>query len=272
MKAVLERIRSLSIYDSMLGFLLFLGIGSNLYLNFYLSPNPSLLAGFFARIFFVPVFAALLDILIKRFLLKRPFAPPKTALISGLFVAGIMDPSAPLYVPFIAAAFAILSKHIIRNKSRNIFNPAAFGITLSVLVFTYAFGMEVFAAWWIASTPIVIPLGLFISYKMDKLPLTLSFFVSYCAAMLVLFGASAGSLVEPIFVSTFFFFASFMLLEPRTSPYTLRGMVLAGFCVGVLCAVLPLVALPIDFTLVSLLAMNVFKDILDSRLPGKLAA
>ncbi len=269
MEGILGRIRGVSIYGFMIAFLLFLGIASNLYMNFFLSENPSLLAEVFARLFFVPVFAALLDVAIKHFLLKRPFALPKTALISGLFVAGILDPSAPLYAPFAAAAIAIISKHIIRGKGRNIFNPAAFGITLSIIVFTYAFGVKVFAAWWISSTFLAIPLGLFISYKMEKLPLTLSFFATYCAALLLLFGASISSFTQPIFASIFLFFASFMLLEPRTSPYTFRGMVLSGVCAGILCAVLPLAALPLDFTLVSLLAMNIFKGVLDRSLPDK---
>jgi len=109
----------------------------------------------------VPVIAAILDYVIKHYRFKsRQF--PKTAIISGLLVAMIIE----TFVFAIAAAvIAILSKHVIARKSSNIFNPAALAI-----IMTGFFGAG--ASWWAASTPLVL-LGVFIIYKIRKMTLAI---------------------------------------------------------------------------------------------------
>ncbi len=267
MPTIQERLDAVPIYDFMAVFLATLGIVSDAYLNLFLSARWPVFLAWLGQLAAIPAFAALLDVAIKHFALKKPFAVPKTALISGLFIAGIIDPSAPIIVPLSAAAIAILSKHLLRFRARNIFNPAAFGIAVTGILFTYIFGINVVGAWWIASTLLVIPFGLFISKRMEKLPLTLTFFITYVLTLLLVFGRSPGSFAEPIFVSTFLFFASFMLIEPRTSPYTLGGMLVGGFGVGMLSAALPAILPSVEYTLFALLVMNVFKDFLDRKLP-----
>ncbi len=267
MPAIMERIKALQMYDFMIIFLSALSVVSNLYFNFFSSQNTALLLSVFARTLIVPAFAACLDLSIKYFLLKKPLALPKTAVISGLLVNGIIDQSAPIIVPLVAATIAIVSKRIIRSEKRNIFNPAGFGVFSAVIIFTYILGQKVFGAWWVASTLLAVPLGFYISYRMRRLPLTLSFFIAYAVSLAVFFGTPLSSLVKPLFVSTFFFFASFMLLEPRTSPRTMCGMVLAGTGVGLILSFLPSFAPPLEFTLASLMIINVFKGFLDKKLP-----
>ncbi len=272
MPSFLESLKAFSIYDYMIVFLVTLGVAADVYLNVFASNNPAMLAQGFGRLLLIPAFAGLMDYAIKKFFLKKYPGIPKTALISGLFVAGILDPSTPLPIPFIAVALAILSKHLFRAHARNAFNPAAFGIAITGILFTYFFGINVVGSWWIASTLLTVPFGLFISYKMEKLPLTFSFFAAYAVTLAALFGQPLNSIFQPVFVSAFLFFASFMLIEPRTSPYTFRGMVLSGICTGVLSAWLPGILPPMEYVLVSLLAMNLFKGVLDKKLPNKMSA
>jgi Na+-translocating ferredoxin:NAD+ oxidoreductase RnfD subunit len=263
MHPITEKLNSISIYDYMIVFLLVLGMASG-----FSGLFPAAVMGeAFLRFAFVPVFAVLLDISIKRFALKKPLKAPKSAFISGLFVAGILDPTAPIYIHLTAAALAILSKHILRMGGRNIFNPAGFGISLTSIIFTYILGINVLGSWWIGATLLTIPLGLYISYRMVKLPLTFSFYAVYALAAILMLKLPVELILEPSFISGYFFFASFMLLEPRTSAYTFKGMVVFGMVVALLSASLPLALPPVEFTLVSLMAMNIFKDLLDKRFP-----
>ena len=221
----------------------------------------------FVRMVTVPIFAAIVDLSIKHFVLKKSIEIPKTALISGLFVAGILDPTAPLHVHLIAATLAILSKHVLRIGKRNIFNPAGFGITITSIIFTYLLKTSIVGSWWVGATLLVIPLGLFISYKIEKLQLTFSFYIVYMLAVLLILKLPLGQILDPSFLSGYFFFACFMLVEPRTTPYTLKAMIIFGVLVALLSAILPLIAPSIEFTLISLMFMNLFKDILDKKLP-----
>lgn len=263
--SIIDELNKISIYNYMIVFLVILGIVG----NFFLNSNNQLLINVFLRLILVPVFAAIIDLLIKYFLLKKSVEIPKTAIISGLFVAGILDPTTPVYIHFIAAALAILSKHILRIGKRNIFNPAGFGIAITSLVFTYLLGINIIGSWWIGATLLTIPLGLYISYRIEKLPITLSFFVVYILAVFFTLKLSPDQLFDPSFIAGYFFFASFMAVEPRTTPYTLKAMVLFGVIVALLSAILPLLVPPIEFTLVSLMFMNIFKDLFDKNLPDK---
>jgi len=82
---------------------------------------------------------SLIDIILKKFWLKRTFKMPQSAIITGLIV-GTVSVNAPIIGTFIAAVLAILSKFIIRWKSSHIFNPAVFGVVTVQLLNPAAHG------------------------------------------------------------------------------------------------------------------------------------
>ena len=263
---IIDRINNIDIYTYVIAFLVLLNISTNIYFNVISSNNPEIFKQAIVWLAVVPLFAGLLDVAIKQVIYKKPFAMPKTAFISGLFVAGILDPTTPLYILLVAAALAILSKHVIRLKNRNIFNPAGFGIAVTGLAFTYLLHVPVAGSWWVGATFLAVIFGSYISYRMKKLPLTLTFFALYPILVFFTLKLLPAQMLDMSFISGYFFFASFMLLEPRTSPYTLKAMVLAGVVVAILASVLPLFLPAMEFTLISLMAVNIFRDVLDKRL------
>lgn len=200
----------------------------------------------------VPLMAAILDYVIKYYRFKSRKLP-KTAVISGLLIAMVIETSLPLQI---AAAFvAILSKHIIATKASNIFNPAAFAI-----VTTGFFGTG--ASWWATSTPLVL-LGIFIIYKIRKVTLAITFLLTYF--LLSAMTTTSFSLLQ-FYNLTVLFFAFFMLIEPKTSTYTKKSMIVFGVSAAILASLIQFFLLPVDFLLFALLVMNIFTPILDEKL------
>ena len=76
---------------------------------------------------------------------------PKSALISGLFIGGLLTQDLQWYVYVLAGAIAILSKHLIKIQQKHLFNPANFGVLLVSVIFGAAH------TWWISS-PLVLVL------------------------------------------------------------------------------------------------------------------
>ncbi|MBI4399285.1 RnfABCDGE type electron transport complex subunit D [Candidatus Micrarchaeota archaeon] len=267
--SLIDDLNKKSYYDYMILFLITLIVSANVYLNILSFYNPKSFGNALVFLIIDPVFLVLLDIAYKKLILRKTIVLPKTAIISGLFVAGIMDPTAPVYVHLIAGAIAILSKHLIRNKMRNIFNPAGFGITLTGLVFTYLLKMPVAGSWWLATTLLAIPFGLYISYRLQKLPMSIAFLVVYSLTAVLVRNFPLAQVLEPSFLSGYFFFSCFMLLEPRTSTYSFKPMVIFGVLVAILSGVMPLFVPTIEYTLVGLLLMNLFTDVLEKKFPDQ---
>jgi len=202
----------------------------------------------FTQLAFAPILAATIDIVID-YVKEKKLILPSSAIISGLFIALILPP-ASVTILFAAALIAILSKHIIKIKGRHIFNPAAFGIIVSSLIFGYA------VSWWAAISLLVIPFGLFVIYKQKKWRLALSFLIVYF--LLVMLSNIASLSAFTLLDTTAIFFAFFMLIEPMTSTYTKKGMLIQGVFVGILAFVLKAAVPVLDFFLLALLISNIF--------------
>ena len=124
--------------------------------------------------------AALIDVLILR---KRHNAWefPSGAVLTGLFVAMVLSPFEPWYVAATTSAVAIVSKYIFRTRSANVFNPAALALVAAFYVF------DTGQSWWGAlpdMTPLVglaalFATGIFITDRVNKMPLVLVFLGSY---------------------------------------------------------------------------------------------
>ena len=151
------------------------------------------------------------DFLIKKFFLKQKIIP-KSAVISGFIVGGILDYHQPFSVVIIFSLLAIVSKYIVRFKGRRIFNPANFGLlTASFFRIPLTWNIE-------SNIYLIILIGIYIAYSIKKVPHILGFLVFFMGLFLTQ-GLNPVSLIS-------WFFVFVMLTEPITSgPGRLRGFV-----------------------------------------------
>ncbi len=180
----------------------------------------------FARVAPVVAGGALAAMLIDAPILRyreKAWIFPDGALLTGLIVAMVLSPFEPWYVAAITAAVGVLSKYAIRVGNANVFNPAAFALVATFYWFSTA------QSWWGALpdlAPIAIVLlfatGIFITDRVNKIPLVLSFLGMYY--LLITITAFAG---DPAHVAGLYrapdlhaalFFAFFMATDPPTSP------------------------------------------------------
>jgi len=163
---------------------------------------------------------------------------PDGALLTGLFVALILTPHEPWWVAALTAAVAIVSKYALRVGRANVFNPAAVALLLSYFLFHTG------QSWWgslpelpIAAIIVLFATGLFITQRVNKAPVVISFLGVYY--LLFTIAAFVG---DPRHVSALYrapdlhmalFFAFFMVTDPPTSPPKHRDQWIYGAIVAV---------------------------------------
>ena len=70
---------------------------------------------------------------------RRPAVLDGTAAVTGCLIGALMSPASPYWLPAVASAFAILVvKMPFGGTGRNVFNPAAAGVSLATLCFSSA--------------------------------------------------------------------------------------------------------------------------------------
>jgi enediyne biosynthesis protein E5 len=163
---------------------------------------------------------------------------PSGALLTGLIVAMVLSPMEPWHVTAITAVIGVVSKHVARTRSANIFNPAALALVISFYVF------DTGQSWWGAladATPyaliVLFATGIFITDRVNKAPLVLAFLgVYYLLFTITTFVADPGRFVE-IYrapdLQAVLFFAFFMLTDPPTAPPKHRDQIVCGIIVAV---------------------------------------
>ncbi len=180
--------------------------------------------------------ATILDVAISYSKFKT-FEFPYAAFISGLFIGGLLTQNLDWHVYVMAGAIAVLSKHILKLDGRHIFNPANFGILMVFLIFNAP------NSWWISSPfYLVVLFGLFVLWRQRRFDLAVSFLAAYyilhafvpqpmmMGHMRMMMGNFYQSFISQ---STVFFFAMFMLIEPKTHPAARRQRVLYGIFTAV---------------------------------------
>ncbi len=201
----------------------------------------------------------ILDTAIEYFKTKR-LEFPQSAMISGLFIGGLLTQNLSWYVYVLAGAIAIISKHAIRFKGRHIFNPAILGILTVSIIFGAAH------SWWIASqTILVIVFGLFIIYRLRRFDLSLSFLAAYFllnSIFLMINGAYNDIWLTILNGGVIYFFSTFMLIEPKTHPAGKKQRVIYGILVGILLAAFSK-RFPQHDILIALAVGNIFVPILN---------
>lgn len=170
-------------------------------------------------------------------------------------------PETPLYVPVLASLVAVLSKHLIRLKGRQIFNPAGFGIMATLLLF------PVTLSWWGGTSSIIFvaALGLLVLLRLKKISHVFSFlsvYVTLALANIIITNQDFSFATSEIFSGAFLFFTFFMLTEPKTAQLKNKLKVVYGAISGVVIFVIFFVT-PDSF-IYGLLVANLVAALLES--------
>lgn|SRR3989338_885355 len=178
--------------------------------------------------------AVLLDLAIN-YAKERKFFFSKSALITGLILAVIIEGS--LLFLILIAVIAILSKHVIRIKGKHIFNPAVFALFVALF-------LPVSQSWWGASNfLLILVLGLVVVFKLKRLHLAAAFLAIHAVTMAILL-LNPGLLADHFMSGALVFFTFYMIIEPVTSPVKKNGRIIFGILAGLFVAVLYVVWLP----------------------------
>ncbi len=144
--------------------------------------------------------------------------------------SGNMDMFYSLFATFIAMTM----KFFLDWKGSPVINPAVAGLLLTVgLAAIIPNADSVFISWWGASfqgwiSLVVVALWMVIGIKKwSKWPAVLSFLIAH-AAILILRGMERETLEFIFSDSTIYFMASFMLIEPKTSPIAKKEQIVFG--------------------------------------------
>ena len=173
-----------------------------------------------------------------------------SSIITGLIIGYVLSTDQAWWMFLAASALAILSKYLIVFKKKHIFNPAAFGIFLTIILFGASTQWKGTYAWYI-----LLPCGVYFAQKIGKLKIV----ISYLLTCLVLFGTQAIVQRIPLghilgYLSYFYIFV--MIIEPKTSPVKPRGQIIFGAGIAILIFMLTEFGAKFDVELFSLLILN----------------
>lgn len=191
---------------------------------------------------------------------KRIF--PDGAVITGIILAMILSTTTSWQIVAATSVMAILPKYIFAYKKKPIFNPAAFGLLLSVLFFRTgqswwgAFGD--LPAWTVAFLLIG---GYAAANRVNKFPQLFSFLGAYFLLLLIMGIFHIGDAVDalrPPFINASLFFALFMLTDPPTSPAKGRDQIIFGILCAIIGAAIYGLFGGLMYLFIGLLAGNLF--------------
>jgi Na+-translocating ferredoxin:NAD+ oxidoreductase RnfD subunit len=180
--------------------------------------------------------AGLVDALILR-ARKKIWEFPSGALLTAIIVAMVLRAQEPWYVTTITSVIAILSKYTLRSRTANVFNPAALAIVASFYLFHTG------QSWWGALTEVtpvaqlaLVAGGVFISDRVNKMPLVLTFLGTYFLLFTVTAFVSDPRWVSEVFrppdLEAALFFAFIILTDPPTSPAKYPDQIVCGVIVA----------------------------------------
>ena len=257
-KPIIPLYKRITVYHYMIAVLSFLGL-------FYIVSLQRF--DFLPQLILAPLTAVLVEALFLK-LKKEKVRISESAIISGLFAAIILQ---NLSLAVAAPILAITIKMLLKVKGRHIFNPAALGIiVVSLIAGLFGIVNTNPAIWWAASTVLIMPLGLFMAWKIKRLETSLVLLAVYFALnvawnFLSGFPISLQSFYDPAAM----FLAFFMAVEPRTTPANKYGKIIFGVLLAALMFAgffIPLRGLAIDWCLISLLIANTTREFLEEKL------
>jgi Na+-translocating ferredoxin:NAD+ oxidoreductase RnfD subunit len=162
---------------------------------------------------------------------------PSGALLTGALVAMVLNADEPWHVVAITAAAGVVSKYVARTHSANVFNPAAIALVATFYIFNTA------QNWWGAlpdlppyALGVLIATGLFMTIRVNKLPMVLACLGVYYGLFTAAAFASDPAWVAEVFrapdLQMMLFFVFFILTDPPTSPTKYVDQMICGVIVG----------------------------------------
>jgi Na+-translocating ferredoxin:NAD+ oxidoreductase RnfD subunit len=157
--------------------------------------------------------------------------------ITALIISLILSFTSSWFMVAGTVVLAVLSKHLLVYKKKPIFNPAAFGLFLSVLIFQSG------QSWWgafgdLSVWTIIFLLigGYLVTERINKFPqvfafLATSFVLLFFMGLLDI--GDASDALRPPFINAALFFGFFMLTDPPTSPAKVKNQVIFGILTAV---------------------------------------
>jgi len=187
----------------------------------------------------------------------------ESAIITGLIVGFVISTDEPFWKLICACVLAIISKRLIYFQKKHIFNPAAFGIFLTVVLFGASLQWKGTFAWHI-----LMPFGIYFIYKIKKVGVI----VGYAVVSLILFATGALLQRTPlwnIFGYFSYFYIFVMVIEPKTTPNRLMRQLIFGAGIAILIFILTEARAKFDVELFSLLIMNAAVPLLNKTFSRK---
>lgn len=180
-------------------------------------------------------------------------------IISGLIIGFVLSPDNPWWIFVLASFLAICSKHLIHFHAdkRHLFNPAAFGIFITIALFGAFTQWKGTYMWYI-----LVPFGVYFVSKIRKFEVL----IGYSITAIALFTTQAFLQKAPllnIFGYLSYFYIFIMLIEPKTTPIKPLGKFIFGVCVAALIFILTQIGVRFDAELSSLLVLNLFVPLLN---------
>jgi enediyne biosynthesis protein E5 len=170
-----------------------------------------------------------------------------SAHISGMATSMLLYANNRLWVVAMAAATAVASKAIFRvpvgSKTRHLFNPSNFGITVTLLLFPwvglaqpYQFTEKIYGAGDYILPIAIIIIGTFLNARFTrKLPLIATWASCFAAQALLrsfITGAPALAGLMPMTGVAFIVFSFYMITDPATTPSGRIGQIAFGAAVA----------------------------------------
>lgn len=168
----------------------------------------------------------------------RKYLLPLSGLISGLGLGILFTAPGATWLMLLVSWICITAKYLITWRGHHIFNPTNFALVVMILISGGQASIAPAYQWsgngWI--TLMVMGLGLIIVWRVNKLPLVLSFWLVYALGALLRAYLSRMP-VEILLWATvtggeFMLYSFFMITDPKTSPSSRRGMILGGIAIG----------------------------------------
>lgn len=185
---------------------------------------------------------------------------PTSALLSSLFVFSILSVDESWLVVAWTSTFAVLSKHVLSTQREHIFNPAALALVWAPI----AFGSG--ESWWGAFgdmpwiwMAVLVGAGLFLTDRLNKFPLVLTFLAVYFGFFTVASVYSPHAVAEMFrepFLQAALFLAFFMLTDPPTSPNRYLDQFWFGMLAGVAAGAAQMLGAGQVYLLVGVLVAN----------------
>jgi len=198
---------------------------------------------------------------------------PDGAMISALIISLVLSSNAPVWQAVIITLIALASKHILVFNRKPIFNPAAFGLLVSIYLFhsnqSWWGGLSLLPSWFLI---VLLAGGFMITKKVNKFPQVFAFLGVYYLFFDVItyfhFRNIGGEVFRDPFINSALFLSLVMLTDPPTTPAKYKDQMVFGLITAVV-SVLDYTFLGgLSYLLIGLLVANAWKAS-KSRSPQK---